>query len=413
MRGDLDPAGDRHVDVPRDQPGQHAARPTCRSPTTTAARSSRCRTSGPNSGDTSPQNGLLDPGESWVFRCVQSVATPASTDPDGQNIVNTAEATGTDPEGTVVTDDASDDVDAFNPAIDAHQAGRRLRRWQRSRPDRQVTYTYAVSNDGQHPARIGVRSPTTRHRAPIPTRGPDGPGNGDNVLDVGETWTYSCDLASPTRDVINTASVTGTPLDPTRGNEPFPNPNPDVRATDTAEVRVVNPAIELTKTATPDVVLLDPGRHRRRKTSRTPSTATEHRRRASEPPGRRLAGPAPRTRAGSIDRRCTSPRPMSAGTPTATTCSTPTRPGSSPARRRSSDRPSTSRRSSASRRTPTAIRCRARPGPTTAAGVVEVVAPGHRRRQDRLATRRARPGRDPGGWPGRPDAASGRIPLRR
>ncbi len=53
-----------------------------------------------------------------------------------------------------------------------------------------------------------------------PTRGADDPGNGDNTLGVGETWTYSC-TSQPTQDVHNVADVTATPLNPAQGNAPF------------------------------------------------------------------------------------------------------------------------------------------------------------------------------------------------
>jgi uncharacterized repeat protein (TIGR01451 family) len=209
--------------------------------------------SGPNSGDTDG-DGKLDPGESWLFRCAKGVSTSASTDPDGQKVVNTAEASGVDPVGTTVTDDANDEVDAFNPAISLTKlvdgadsvtipAGQ------------SVTYTYAVTNEGNTPLENVILSDDTP-----PCQNPtlDTNGNGDAVLDVGETWNYSCDLAAPTSSVVNTATVRATPRNPVSGN-PFPAPNPLVRAVDTAEVQVVNPAIDLTKTATPDVILLGPG----------------------------------------------------------------------------------------------------------------------------------------------------------
>ena len=87
-----------------------------------------------------------------------------------------------------------------------------------------------------------------------PTRGADAPGNGDNTLGVGETWTYSC-TTQPTQDVHNIANVTATPLNPAQANAPFTGRNPPVTATDDADVVVVNPAIRLSKTAEPSVVL--------------------------------------------------------------------------------------------------------------------------------------------------------------
>lgn len=211
---------------------------------------------GANVGDTDPRNGLLDPGETWLFACQQLVQSPDSTDPAGLNIVNTVEATGTDPTGALVSDDDSDDVDAFNPAITLAklvdgQPSVTIPRGQ------QVTYTYELSNAGNTP--LGsVELVDDTPPCENPTRGPDAPGNGDAVLDVGETWTYSCDLSSPDRAVVNTATATATPLNPAQGNIPFEGRNPPVTAVDTAAVDVVSPAIALVKSADPPVVLLDP-----------------------------------------------------------------------------------------------------------------------------------------------------------
>jgi hypothetical protein len=209
---------------------------------------------GTNVGDVAPANGALDPGETWIFRCVRSIQTPDSTDPAGVTIVNTARAAGTDPAGTrVVSNEASAEVTAFNPAV----AVTKLVNGADSvtvPAGTEVTYTYRVSNAGNTPL-----SPVTLadDTAPCgsPTRGPDDPGNDDDTLGLTEVWTYTCD-AIPTGAVTNTATATGTPLDPTT-SAPFPDPNPVVTDTDIASVAIVNPSIELTKAATPPVVLLD------------------------------------------------------------------------------------------------------------------------------------------------------------
>ena len=73
----------------------------------------------------------------------------------------------------------------------------------------------------------------------------------------GQTWNYSCDDVTPPGDVINTATVTATPLNPDTG-APFVGVNPPVTATDFAAVDVINPNIELTKSVDPTVVLIGP-----------------------------------------------------------------------------------------------------------------------------------------------------------
>ena len=87
-----------------------------------------------------------------------------------------------------------------------------------------------------------------------PIRGADAPGNDDATLDVGETWTYSC-TASPEAPVVNTATVTATPLNPLAVPvTAFPDPNPDVTATAAASVAITDPELVLTKTADQNLV---------------------------------------------------------------------------------------------------------------------------------------------------------------
>ena len=62
---------------------------------------------------------------------------------------------------------------------------------------------------------------------------------------------------------MNTATVTGTPLNPADSNNPFPNPNPPVTAVDSASVTLVDPDLTLSKevdqsvvfSGTPDIYL--------------------------------------------------------------------------------------------------------------------------------------------------------------
>ncbi len=72
-------------------------------------------------------------------------------------------------------------------------------------------------------------------------------GNGDQILDVGETWHYTC-TDNPVSAVVDTAIVSAVPINPVTGN-PFAGRNPPVTASDSASVLIVNPAIQLTKSA--------------------------------------------------------------------------------------------------------------------------------------------------------------------
>src|SRR5262249_34873838 len=82
-------------------------------------------------------------------------------------------------------------------------------------------------------------------------------GNGDQILDVGETWSFSC-TENATEEVADLATVVADPLNPVTG-DPFAGRNPPVTASDTAAVLIVNPDIQLDKTANPTTVVADPG----------------------------------------------------------------------------------------------------------------------------------------------------------
>ena len=199
----------------------------------------------PNPGDTD-RDLLLDPGEVWQFTCVRE-ARVSRRSTGALNVVNTADVLGVAPDGQVVTDEATDDVDLFFPAVQVTkvvndeeavtvEAGT------------EVTYTYQVTNTGNTPlGSVTLADDTPPCQAPEP----DDPAN--VTLAVGETWTYSC-TAEPTDSVINTATVTGTPLNPNAGNAEFPDPNPVVTDTDPAQVTVVDPGLVLTKTVDEDLV---------------------------------------------------------------------------------------------------------------------------------------------------------------
>ncbi|WP_133411837.1 DUF7507 domain-containing protein [Agromyces badenianii] len=115
-----------------------------------------------------------------------------------------------------------------------------------------MTYTYAVANAGNTPL-VGVDLTDDTPPCTAPTRGVDLSGNDDDTLDLGETWSYSCVSAGVTGSVLNTATVTGVPIDPTTDAE-FPAPNPPVTDSDTAKVGVTNPELSLTKAVDHDVV---------------------------------------------------------------------------------------------------------------------------------------------------------------
>ena len=97
-----------------------------------------------------------------------------------------------------------------------------------------ATYTYVVTNAAEAPLGGVVVTDDKCSPMSLPSRGAGD--NGDDFLDVGETWTYTC-AATLAVDTTNTATATGTP--------PV---GPAVTDTDTATVDVVNPALVVRKT---------------------------------------------------------------------------------------------------------------------------------------------------------------------
>jgi len=252
LRGDLTPAAKvtstYHVTNPGNTPLSNIEVTDDRCAPATAVEAG-----GFNTGDTN-KDGRLDVGEDWVFACAHGIRTSPSTNPAGQNRVNTATVTGADPLGTPVTATATDDVTAFNPAISLTKLVNGAPTAAVSAGD-SVTYTYEVKNTGNTPL-----SPVTLADDSTPDTGcaaptlKSGDTNGDGVLDLAETWTYSC-TATITEATTNIATVSGTPLNPVPDPAvAFPNPNPPVTASDTAEVTVLDTDLALTKHVDQSVV---------------------------------------------------------------------------------------------------------------------------------------------------------------
>ncbi len=193
------------------------------------------------------RNERLDVTETWQAFCERDARASAGR-LAGVSIVNTATVQGTDPAGTVVSATDSDDVQIFVPRIQLTK----LVDGQDSvtvESGTEVSYTYAVVNTGDTPLQpVTLTDDTAPCQSPTLTP----PADGDTVLAVGETWNYTC-VASPAASVLNTATVSGVPLDPTTGAA-FPTPNPPVTDIDTAKVDTVDPDLALTKSVDKSVV---------------------------------------------------------------------------------------------------------------------------------------------------------------
>ena len=210
----------------------------------------------------------LAPGASQEFRCTTTLTT-ATTDP----IVNTAEVTGTPgfptpnppggsgPVGPVVTDRA----EAVVAVVDTNLVLTKAVDKSVVFPNTAVVYTYTITNPGN----VGLVRTDAPPPAPanprdgwiVDTLGPtgtcasvvyvSGDVNGNQILDPGEGWTYTCTttLSGSVSPVVNTAVVTAAPVG---GGAPLTR-----RAQ--AVVEVVDPVMTLTKVAVRPVVLDDYG----------------------------------------------------------------------------------------------------------------------------------------------------------
>ena len=170
-------------------------------------------------------NTLLDLSEQWVYTC----SAPASAD-----LTNVATVTGVDSLDGVVSAQASANVNVISPAIGLSKSVDPATIY----AGQTVTYTFTVTNPGDDPL-VGVVL-SDDQCAPINFDGGDL--NSDSVLDLAESWVYTCS-ASVAADLTNTATVSGTD---SLGSQ--------VSAQASAVVNVINPAIGLSKSADPATI---------------------------------------------------------------------------------------------------------------------------------------------------------------
>ncbi|WP_162564257.1 MULTISPECIES: vWA domain-containing protein [Microbacterium] len=201
-----------------------------------------------NVGD-ADQDTLLDPGEEWLFTCGRNLNASAGA-PGPQTIENVATVSGVDPTGAYRFATATAEVDLYVPLITLDKLANGADEVTVV-PGTTVTYTYRAENVGET-SLSGIVIADDTPPCETPVRGADDPGDGDDVMAVGEVWTWSCDSAV-SESVINVATVAGTPLNPDSGVA-FPEPNPPVSATDEASVEVTTPELLLVKTVDQNLV---------------------------------------------------------------------------------------------------------------------------------------------------------------
>ncbi len=173
-------------------------------------------------------NGTLDIGETWTYTCSTSTLTDDTT--------NVADVTAVDSLGK--TWDEFDDafVNVLTPSIDVGKVNDGALVF----PDGLVTYTITVFNDGDS----DFDSVTIADDTCSPLTGPTESGVVDGVLSVGESWLYDCMTTLPVT-TTNTVTVDAD------------GPGGAATATDSSEVRVHEPLLDITKT--PSATVVDPG----------------------------------------------------------------------------------------------------------------------------------------------------------
>jgi uncharacterized repeat protein (TIGR01451 family) len=135
------------------------------------------------SGDNSPPNGELDPGETWLYTCEFLYDGPGRP---GECVVNTVLAKG-NYDGQRVDDDHVAVVHCAEPPEGGIQILKTVN-LEHVCPGQTLIYRYEVTALGDQPlANVTVSDDTCS-----PIQGPSGDENLDSLLDPDEVWIYTC-----------------------------------------------------------------------------------------------------------------------------------------------------------------------------------------------------------------------------
>jgi hypothetical protein len=182
---------------------------------------------------------ILDIGDTWEFTCTSTGIT--------QDVTNTATGTlrvpptrvpvtGTDTHTvTVLTPSAELRKTADKPVVYAGDS---------------VKYTYELENNGQTAFKIDgkTRDEWVTDDKCSPVKYDVGDTNDNQLLDIGETWIFTCSSVLQTT-TTNTATTTPTPFVPQSPTTGPPQVGPPVPLTTTYTVTVPTPGVGLTKQA--------------------------------------------------------------------------------------------------------------------------------------------------------------------
>lgn len=163
----------------------------------------------------------LSPGETWTYTCtVPNVQ---------QNFTNTASATATEETtGIVVNGSGQASVTVARTVLTLQKTPKT----QNVLVGQSASFVLVVSNPGTTNVTNVNLQDVQCNVGPTRTGGDT---NNDNILNPGESWTYSCVVNNVQTNFVNSASVTGV------------GPNGALATSDTASVTVINPSINLDK----------------------------------------------------------------------------------------------------------------------------------------------------------------------
>ncbi len=140
-------------------------------------------------------NHKLDVGETWTYTCGATLS---------ETTTNTATASGSYGDKTVESKDDATVTVALPPLTPAIHVEKSASTTDLSSDGGDVTYTYKVTNTGTVPlSNVGLSDDKC---SPVTLVGGDV--NSNEMLDLTETWTYTCD-ASLTETTTNVATATG------------------------------------------------------------------------------------------------------------------------------------------------------------------------------------------------------------
>ena len=157
-------------------------------------------------------DGKLDLTETWVYGC-SHVLTAADL-AAGSEFPNVATAQGTDPAGNHVSDDDPANASILDPRINIDKLVRvgssgAFADTASAEVGQTLTYQLTVTNTGNTPLAVNVSDP----RCDSSPEFQGGDSDGDNLLDLSETWVYTCTHVITATDpdpLVNTAIADGT-----------------------------------------------------------------------------------------------------------------------------------------------------------------------------------------------------------